>query len=137
MSLLLDTGVAVALFHEDDDRHYDALNTAQQVREQLIFPVPAITETAYLLRRDAGVEIAARFISSLSSTSMVLENPMPRDYSRASEILLQYADAKLDFDDAIIVAIAERLNVTRILTIDQRDFRIIRPRHCPAFELLP
>lgn len=49
----------------------------------------------------------------------------------------QYADAKLDFVDAIIAAIAERLNITRILTLDQRDFRLIRPRHCEAFEILP
>jgi hypothetical protein len=32
---------------------------------------------------------------------------------------------------------AERLNVRRILTLDRRHFELIRPRHCPAFELLP
>lgn len=49
----------------------------------------------------------------------------------------QYADANLDFVDAIIAAIAERLNITRILTLDQRDFRLIRPHHCEAFDILP
>jgi hypothetical protein len=39
--------------------------------------------------------------------------------------------------DASITAVAERLDITRILTLDQRDFRIIRPRHCDYFELLP
>jgi predicted nucleic acid-binding protein len=41
------------------------------------------------------------------------------------------------FVDAIIVAIAERLNITRVLTLDVRDFRMFSPRHCAAFELLP
>jgi predicted nucleic acid-binding protein len=45
--------------------------------------------------------------------------------------------AKLDFVDALIVAIAERLNISRLLTLDRRDFQFIRPKHCTSFELLP
>jgi predicted nucleic acid-binding protein len=37
----------------------------------------------------------------------------------------------------MIVAIAERLNITRVLTLDRRDFQLIRPKHCSAFEILP
>lgn len=32
---------------------------------------------------------------------------------------------------------AERLNVRQIITTDRRDFSLVRPRHCVAFELLP
>jgi predicted nucleic acid-binding protein len=39
--------------------------------------------------------------------------------------------------DALIVAMAERLNIIRLLTLDRRDFQIIRPKHCGSFELLP
>lgn len=137
MRVLLDTGVAVALFNRNDLRHNEVLNMMQHMREDVLFPVPAITETFYLLRRDAGIEVAAHFVSTLASDDMLLENPLPPDYQRAAEIIRVFADADLDFVDAIIVAIAERLNITRILTLDQRDFRIIRPRHCQAFELLP
>jgi uncharacterized protein len=35
------------------------------------------------------------------------------------------------------IAIAERLNITTVLTIDQRDFRLFRPKHCESFKLLP
>lgn len=90
-----------------------------------------------MLKRDAGIDNAVRFISSLASTTLQLENPIAEDYDRAAALMRQYADAKLDFVDAIIAAIAERLNITRILTLDQRDFRLIRPRHCEAFEILP
>ena len=41
------------------------------------------------------------------------------------------------FVDALIAATAERLNVKRLLTLDRRDFQLIRPRHCDGFELLP
>jgi predicted nucleic acid-binding protein len=48
-----------------------------------------------------------------------------------------YADTHLDFVDASLVAMAERLNIHRILTLDRRDFTIIRPKHYPHFEILP
>ena len=36
-----------------------------------------------------------------------------------------------------VVAIAERLGVTQVATLDRRDFSVVRPRHTDAFELLP
>ena len=39
--------------------------------------------------------------------------------------------------DAAVIAIAERLNVTTLATINPRDFRVVRPAHCDAFELVP
>jgi uncharacterized protein len=52
-------------------------------------------------------------------------------------VLTQYQDAELDFVDASIIAIAERMSITHVLTLDRRDFSIVRPRHCDYFELLP
>jgi predicted nucleic acid-binding protein len=43
----------------------------------------------------------------------------------------------LDFVDAPIVVTAERLNIKRLLTLDRRDFNLIRPKRCVSFELLP
>ena len=99
--------------------------------------MPAITEVAYLLARDIGNDAAADFISSLADTELILEAPLPEDYLRSADILRQYADANLDFVDALIAATAERLNIKRLLTLDRRDFQLIRPRHCDGFELLP
>jgi predicted nucleic acid-binding protein len=62
---------------------------------------------------------------------------VPSDYTRAADVLRNYNDANIDFVDACIVAMAERLNIRKVLTIDQRHFRIFRPRHCDSFELLP
>lgn len=44
---------------------------------------------------------------------------------------------KVDFVDCAIVAMAERLNIKRIMTVDQRHFSMFRPKHCPAFEIIP
>lgn len=92
---------------------------------------------AYLLARDIHDEAAADFVASLAATELTLETPRQEDYSRSAEILRQYSDAKVDFVDTMIVAMAERLNITRVLTLDRRDFQLIRPKHCSAFEILP
>jgi predicted nucleic acid-binding protein len=47
------------------------------------------------------------------------------DLVRVHQLLEQYADNQLDFTDAAIIAIAERLNITRVYTLDRRDFSII------------
>ena len=39
--------------------------------------------------------------------------------------------------DASVVAVAERLGTDRILTVDQRDFRVVRSARGKAFYLLP
>ncbi|MBA3543871.1 MAG: PIN domain-containing protein [Chthoniobacterales bacterium] len=109
----------------------------ENIHDPIVLPVPAITEVAYLLARDISNEAAADFVASLAATELTLETPVQEDYLRSAEILRQYSDAKLDFVDALIVVIAERLNITRLLTLDRRDFQLIRPRHCVSFELLP
>jgi predicted nucleic acid-binding protein len=70
--------------------------------------------------------------------SSTLPEPITHtDLQRVHEILQQYAESRLDFVDATVVAIAERQNITRILSLDRRDYTIIRPKHAPYFELLP
>lgn len=137
MAVLLDSGFLYASLNASEAEHEATVRVVRTVREPIVFPVPAITEVAYLLARDVGCEAAADYIETLAATDLTLESPDQSDYSRTAELLKQYADAHLDFVDALIVAMAERLDITRILTLDRRDFQMIRPRHCASFELLP
>jgi predicted nucleic acid-binding protein len=136
-SYLLDTGFLYALINRSEQRHEEVVAATSAIRGAIVLPVPAITETAYLLLRDAGSRAAADFIESLGTTKMLLETPQPGDYTRAAEVIRRYADSRVDFVDALIVAMAERLSITTILTLDQRHFRLFRPLHCEAFNLLP
>lgn len=137
MALLLDSGFLFASLNASEAEHQSTIRVLKDIREPIVLPVPAVTEVAYLLARDIGRDAAADFIGSLAETELSLLSPSKVDYLRCGEILRQYFDADLDFVDALIVAIAERLNITRLLTLDRRDFQIIRPKHCSSFELLP
>ncbi|MFI7451443.1 hypothetical protein ACIBQX_28380 [Nonomuraea sp. NPDC049714] len=60
-----------------------------------------------------------------------------RPTRRMAEFVRTYEDARLDPADVSVVAIAERLAITHIATLDRRDFLLMRPRQVPAFRLLP
>jgi uncharacterized protein len=49
----------------------------------------------------------------------------------------QYADLPLGTSDASVIALAERLEVEEIATLDLRHFTVVRPRHVKAQPLLP
>jgi uncharacterized protein len=64
-------------------------------------------------------------------------NLIDRDIIRAAELMEQYADLSLDAADATVVALAERYGLDTVITLDYRDFRVVRPSHIAAFTLLP
>lgn len=137
MSYLLDTGFFYALLNRNENLHVAVLAAAQTVVAPIYLPTPVTTEVAYLLLRDLGSDAVANFAESLADSDFILVEPQSDDYRRAAEIIRQYREARIDFVDAVIFAIAERMDITRILTIDQRDFRLFRPKHCPTFEIIP
>ncbi len=54
-----------------------------------------------------------------------------------AELVKQYADFPLGSVDASVVAVAERLGVERVATLDRRHFSVVQPSHVPALVLVP
>jgi predicted nucleic acid-binding protein len=54
-----------------------------------------------------------------------------------AELVRKYADLPLGAVDASVVAIAERLGVREIATLDRRHFSVARPRHAEVFSIVP
>lgn len=84
-----------------------------------------------------GPATEAAFIASVAAGDFTITDLTANDWQRVAELVEQYADMDLGTVDAAVIAIAERLNVTTLATINPRDFRVVRPIHCDAFELLP
>jgi len=137
MAYLIDTGFWYATIDRNDKHHAKVVQASEKLHETTVVPLPAITETAYLVGRNLGVEHLAKFSENLSRTTFQIESPNAQDYNRIAEILRKYNDNNIDFVDACIVAMAERLNITKILTVDHRHFRTFKPAHCDSFELIP
>ena len=79
----------------------------------------------------------ARFLQDLVLGTMISIDIEPGDWQRIAELVWTYRDMPLGTTDASIVAVAERLNVAQIATLDHRHFGAVRPSHRESFELLP
>jgi hypothetical protein len=137
MAALVDTGILLALANRRDANHQAAVALLSSLREALLVPSPVLTEAAYLVNWVMEGEAEAALLVSLGRGEMQLEEITREDCSRAAELLRTYAEAKIGFVDASLVAVAERLKIRRVLTVDRRHFGIIRPRHCSNFEIRP
>jgi len=137
MTVILDTSFLFALTDRSDRNHNRVLNVARNINEPMLLPSVVLTEVCYLLASRLGHPVMRQFLGNLVVSGMEIEGIAIADLERVEQILQQYADSQLDFVDAVIATIAERENITCILTLDRRDFSIIRPRHCQYFQILP
>ncbi|MGH3095626.1 MAG: type II toxin-antitoxin system VapC family toxin [Streptosporangiales bacterium] len=139
--IVVDTGplVAAAIANDrDHDRCVDLFGRVRGERMRLIVPAFVAGETCYMLERDGGSAAEASFLASLSAgRTFVLEALLPEDLHRMATLVDKYADLRLGAADASVVAVAERLGVTKVATLNLRDFRVVRPRHVSTFTLLP
>ncbi len=136
MTVVADTGALYALYDADDVHHADVRRVIEDERGPIIIPVVILAELDYLLRGFLGIGAELDFLEGIASGAYILEASTPEDLARARELIATYRALDIGLVDAAVVATAERLNIYRILTMDERDFRAIRPRR-GSFTLLP
>lgn len=136
MIAVADTGFVVALLHRGDKNHKAAAAVYQRLQTAYL-PQSALAEVAYLLTNRAGGDTVVEFLRRLPTSKLSPTALTNEDLSTTASILKQYASSRIDFVDATVMAVAERLNITTVLTVDYRDFRLYRPKHCAFFTLLP
>ena len=134
--LLVDTNFVYAVLYRRDKDHALALAYYEALGQRALLPTITLPEIAYLVNRVGGTTAVIEVMTTLRSEFEMVEVNQ-QDYDRAIEILRKYHDSRIDFVDACIMALAERLKITRILTFDRRDFGLYRPAHCDTFDLLP
>ncbi len=137
MALVLDTGPVLALLDADDVHHERCVELVEQLNEPLLVPVATLVEIDYWIRKRLEPAVWTAFVEDLAAGAYRLEQLDERDLQRAAELEAEYADLGLGLVDASVIAVCERLGETRVATLDQRHFAVVRPRHCEALTLLP
>lgn len=137
MAVLIDTGALYALADADSHMHGQVVDYVMQSDDLLLVPITTLPEADYLISSRLGAHAAIALMRSILAGEMRVENLTAPDLARSLELMEQYADSAIGFVDASVIALAERLRITRLLTLDQRHFRFVRPRHCPAFDIIP
>jgi len=92
-----------------------------------------------LVELDHFVPLAAftSFLDDVRRGAFVIEDLQPRDYVRIGELLSAYADLRLGFVEAAVLAVVERLGERQVATLDRRHFAVVRLAHTDALVLLP
>ena len=93
-----------------------------------------LTEAFHFLDRPSGRALLWNFVSS---AAVGVEELLKSDLVRMRALMEQYADLPMDFADASLLVLGERLRVAKIFTLDRRGFAVFRPRHAESFEIFP
>ena len=137
MTVVADTGPLYALVDRTDAWHKRVVEWWRKNREPLVIPVCVLPEVCYLLNTRISSQAEAAFVRSLAKGELVVEPLESEDIVRAEALLEKYADLDLGFVDATVIATAERLDASEVLTSDRRHFSSIRPLHVGALRLSP
>ena len=138
--IVCDTGplVAAALSNDADHKACVELFTAlHAARRELLVPGTVVAEAGYLLAREAGARVESLFLRSLADGDFTPVDVSSADYARMADLVTAYESLPLGTTDASVIAIAERLGLTDVATLDRRHFTVVRPSHVAALTLLP
>jgi hypothetical protein len=137
MAAIADSGAIYGLYNRRD-RHHRALRAAI-VREPgaILIPAAILSEIDYLLSAKLGVEAELDFLGDILAGAFTLEPFVPADLRRSHELIEQYRSLDLGLADSAVIAAAERVGTRRILTVDERHFRVVRSSDGKPFTLLP
>ena len=132
---VVDAGPLYAAADADDLDHEASVAVLSRRDLRLVVPALAVAEATYLVAHRLGVSAEAEFLRGVGTLD--IEAPSGDDFVRMAELVEEYADFPLGGTDASVVALAERLGASVVVTLDRRHFGAVRPRHRDVFELLP
>lgn len=134
-AVLVDAGPLVALLDRSDNDHQNVLTSLGGLQDPLVTVWPVVAEAMYLLGFSWQ---AQQGLWEILETGVVGLLPLtPDDIPRMKALMGKYSDLPMDFADAALVRIAEREDIARVFTLDQRDFSVYRRARKGAFTLLP
>ena len=135
MLSIVDAGALYAALDDRDVHHRRAREVFERPQLQLVIPTLATAEVSYLIEKRLGPHAESAFLAGLAHTDVAA--PTPEDFTRMAELVETYADWPLGGCDASVLALAERLGTTTIVTFDHRHFGALRTADGEPLQLLP
>lgn len=124
-SLLLDTGPVVAFLDGQDPEHQWAQTGLCAFNGQIHTTTAVVTEVMHFVApRRGGAVLFAEFLRSTKAVMHGLRQPL--QIQAAATLMDQYWDSRMDYADATLLLLADRISVFDILTLDRRGFAFFR-----------
>jgi uncharacterized protein len=135
--IIADTSGLLAALGRNAPRHSQATGALEADPGPIILSPYVLAELDYMLVQRYGPVTELEFLAEVAAGVFELAPFSKNDAARALSVLQKYRDMRIGLADASLVVLAERYGTTRILTLDERHFRTIKPLHAEAFTLLP
>lgn len=133
--ILIDAGPMYLLTDQQRRLCGAARTLLRQHSGSLCTTAPAIVEAMYLCNRAGKWELQRLLWDLLLSRAIHIVPIVDEDYPRMRALMHAYNDLPMDFADASLVAVAERLGYRQIITVD-RDFFVYRINDREAFDVI-
>ncbi|MFO1428580.1 MAG: PIN domain-containing protein [Candidatus Competibacteraceae bacterium] len=130
--LIVDTGFLVALYIRGDSLHQAAVEFLQRQSAALISVPAVVVETCFFLDAPGKRE----FLNWIGRGGVAVHDVPVSDYPEIARYIDKYADQDIDFADAALVWLANRIGEKSILTVDTTDFSIYRLKGSKRFEIV-
>src|SRR5688500_9503037 len=129
--ILIDTGPLFALFNPRDTNHLGCKEILKNITGIIYTTLPVVVEVCYLLTAShCPINAFSDFIVRGGVDVYSIDNIALEEIFK---LMKKYKDQDMDFTDASIVYAAEALKITRIFTLDHRDFSIYKIRRGHRF----
>ncbi len=138
--ILCDSGPLFAAADRKDADHHacvELFTGLRLARRRLLVPATVVAEVGYMLQTKVGSFAEAAFLQAIGDGDLEFVDLKAEDGTRMAELVNQYDDLPLGTTDASVIALAERLGIREVATLDRRHFTVVRPRHVEALSLLP
>lgn len=137
MAIVADSGGIYAVYDRRDSNHAAIRTVLENDPDEIVISAASLGEIDFLLRSRLGNRALLQFVADMESSAFRVEPVTATDLAHCHRLLKKYGDLDLGLCDAAVIATADRLGTNKILTVDERDFRVMRTLHGKPFRLLP
>jgi predicted nucleic acid-binding protein len=135
--IVLDTSGLLAALDADQPRHAAALQVLAADDGPLLLSPFVLAELDYLLLTRVGQAAERALLDEVVGGAYDLVSFGVTEVATATELVGRYGELRIGLADASVAVIAAAVKTTRLLTLDERHFRPMRPLWGEAFTLLP
>jgi uncharacterized protein len=139
-AIIVDTSAVLASLDESYAEHAAIAEVIATADGPLVISPMVAAESDYMLFTRLGAPAARQFAADVAAEAYELPEWTAADHAAALEVINRDSDDSnyIGIADAANVVLADRYRTTRLLTLDQRHFRRLRPLWgADHFTLLP
>lgn len=136
--IILDTSGVLSAIDAGQRHHEAAAAVLRREDEPAVLSPFVLAEVDYLLATRVGVDAERAFLAEVADGAYRLAPFDASDVEVAAGVVDRYRDQNIGLTDASLVVLARRHGTNRLLSLDERHFRVVRPlQRFRSFRLLP